>query len=195
MIAMATLLVGCGAQSRRVTLSGFLPASVSLEASPHDPNVLVFRHPDFLPSAMLGVHVAPVQTDGIDRVSDEQRDIIADQMTSDIREILATSLPTIENATPSTPTLQVVLTGIEPSAPLLNIHPATKITGIGLGGVSVEAMLTDPATHRVLFATAFSRDAAKRVGSGLTKWDDAYSVVREWAQDLAASWSVTHNSP
>jgi Protein of unknown function (DUF3313) len=195
-LLLAHIMIGCASKSHRVTLTGFLPESIQLEPSADDRNVLIYNDPSFDPTTLVTLYVAPVSTDNLkSNLPSDKLDPIAQRMTNEIRQALADNLQILESPATNAPTLYTALTKIDPSAPLLNIHPATKITGMGLGGASLEAMILAPETQRVLYAIAFSRKAAKRVGSGLTKWDDAYTVIQHWAQDLAQQWQPQSESP
>ncbi|MFG0258554.1 MAG: DUF3313 domain-containing protein [Phycisphaerales bacterium JB043] len=195
LITLLITLPACSSKSHRVRLSGFLPSSIALKPSSDDSNMLVYTRPGFRAGLLQVIHVEPVVTDRVDGLSSEQRESISSRMTDDIQDALRDAVHVAEAPAPDTPSLRVALTGLSRSSPLLNIHPATKITGLGLGGVALEAMLVDTTTHEILYAVALSRDAPKRVGSGLTKWDDAHSVVDQWARELAALWSASHHSP
>ena len=195
-ILLGPIMIGCASKSHRVTLTGFLPESIQLEPSADDRNVLIYNDSSFDPATLDAVYVAAISTDHLkNHLPPDKLDQIALRMTRDIRETLAANLQILESPATNAPALYTALTKIDPSAPLLNIHPATKITGMGLGGASLEAMILAPDTQRVLYAIAFSRKAAKRVGSGLTKWDDAYTVIQHWAQDLAQQWQPQSESP
>jgi len=153
--------------------------------APLDTNTLEFIATNFQHTHFQSLYIAPVSTSHLKGKSSDELESLALRMTITLQKILMASLEVLPEPSPGVPELHAALTSVSSSAPLLNIHPATKITGLGLGGASLEAMLIDPQTQQVLYAVAFSRQAAKRVGSGLTKWDDAHAVVQAWAQELA----------
>ena len=79
--------------------------------------------------------------------------------------------------------LDVAITGLEPSNPLLNIHPATKITAAGVGGASFEAQASDAKSNQTLVSLVETRTGYRMsFGTGLSTWGHTKAVMEYWGK-------------
>jgi Protein of unknown function (DUF3313) len=83
------------------------------------------------------------------------------------------------------------LTDVEPGIPLANIHPATVISGIGLGGASMEWELQDSETGEVIVAVIDTRKGARGF-DGFTKYGNAKDVIEKWAKIMVLRLDQAH---
>jgi len=90
----------------------------------------------------------------------------------------------VNQAGPGTLLFRGALTDVEPGAPLANIHPAMVISGIGLGGASMEWELQDSLTGEVIVAVVDSRKGSRGF-DGFTKYGNAEDVIDKWCKITA----------
>lgn len=76
---------------------------------------------------------------------------------------------------------RVALTDIKKAEVLLNIHPASKLMGAGLGGASLEAELVDSQTGKQIAALVESQLGDRLSLDGLNTWGDAKAIMDDWA--------------
>lgn len=189
LLAAAILLAGCAGQSRRAVATGFL-ADAELTADAADANALAYWSPALDLREYDSVIVAPVEAALRERQrtqapTPQELDALAQGLADALAEGLGARWRIATAPGARTLLLRAVITDVRASAPALNIHPATKLIGVGLGGASVEAELVDSVSGARLAAFADTRLASKEIGSGLTRWGDARSALESWTELLA----------
>ncbi len=97
----------------------------------------------------------------------------------------------VNQAGPGTLLFRGALTDVEPGVPLANIHPAMVISGIGLGGASMEWELQDSLTGEVIVAVVDSRKGSKGF-DGFTKYGNAENVIDKWCKIMALRFDRAH---
>ncbi len=97
----------------------------------------------------------------------------------------------VNQAGPGTLLFRGALTDVEPGVPLANIHPATVISGIGLGGASMEWELQDSLTGEVIVAVVDSRKGSRGF-DGFTKYGNAKDVIEKWSKIMALRIDRAH---
>ena len=80
--------------------------------------------------------------------------------------------------------IRVALTDLKKSNPLLNFIPPTNLTGLGLGGASMEAELVDSVTGRQIAAVVQSQQGQKLSLDGLSEWGDTKAIMDQWADSF-----------
>ncbi len=89
--------------------------------------------------------------------------------------------------------LRVAITGIEKTTPILNIHPAMKISGIGLGGASMEAEAIDSRGGERVGAVVDSREGSRAsIGAGLQTFGHAKEVMDFWVERFIKNLDKAH---
>ena len=79
--------------------------------------------------------------------------------------------------------LRIAITKILETTPLLNIHPAMKFTGAGLGGASMEAEAIDSLTNKRVAAIVETASGSRlSIGAGLTSLGHAKQVIDGWVE-------------
>ncbi len=97
----------------------------------------------------------------------------------------------VNQAGPGTLLFKGALTDVEPGVPLANIHPATIISGIGLGGASMEWELQDSLTGEVIVAVVDTRKGSRGF-DGFTKYGNAKDVIDKWCKIMALRMDQAH---
>ncbi len=126
---------------------------------------------------------------GVDRGKLQE---LANYFDQKLREELGKSDYSVVNQPgPGTLLLRAALTDVEPANPLLNIHPGMVISGIGLGGASMEAELHDALTGDVVVAV-IDTQAGGRGFDGLTTYGNAKDVIEKWSKRLVIRMDEQH---
>ncbi len=97
----------------------------------------------------------------------------------------------VNQAGPGTLLFRGALTDVEPGVPLANIHPAMVISGIGLGGASMEWELQDSLTGEVIVAVVDTRKGSRGF-DGFTKYGNAKDVIEKWSTLMALRMDQAH---
>jgi len=97
----------------------------------------------------------------------------------------------VNQAGPGVIRFRGALTDVEPGIPLANVHPATVISGIGLGGASMEWELQDSLTGEVIVAVIDSRKGGRGF-DGFTKYGNAKDVIEKWCKIMALRFDRAH---
>lgn len=117
-----------------------------------------------------------------DTLDPSKRAEIARYMRDAIARVLRESGCTlVTEAGVGTGRFRVVITDVQESKWYLNIHPATKVTGVGRGGASMEAEVVDSVTGAQL-AAAIRRGQGKQFElNPFSTIDDVKAVIDQWA--------------
>jgi len=107
------------------------------------------------------------------------------------KELSKSDYSIVNRAAPRTMLVRIALTNVEAANPLLNIHPATLISGMGLGGASIEAEFLDALTGEVVVAVMDTQKGSKGF-DGLTKYGNAEDVIERWAKRLVIQMDAVH---
>ncbi len=89
--------------------------------------------------------------------------------------------------------LRIAITGIEKTTAVANIHPAMKMSGIGLGGGAMEAEAVDSVSgDRV--AAVVDAQSGGRMGltAGWTKYGHAKQVMNGWVERFVKRLDKAH---
>lgn len=113
----------------------------------------------------------------------DRRDLAA-YMQNAVTKALSDKYGITYQAGPGVARIRLALTDIEMSQPVLNIIPTTKLTGIGLGGVSAEFELLDSESGEQIAAAVLSQKGSRLSLSGLSRTGDAEAIMDDWAQRL-----------
>ena len=88
--------------------------------------------------------------------------------------------------------LRVALTDIQKGNTVLNIIPTTKLTGVGLGGASMEAEALDSMTGERILAVVDKRSGNQFSLEGAGELDNARQVIRHWAERFVGRVDAAH---
>ena len=190
-IGLALLQCGCSAQKAQET--GFLndysklkPYSdvsyqYALTADVIKPYSKVIIDP-----VEVHFHASSKATKDSEKGKIKEQDIedLCNYLHASVEQALSKSFTIVYRPGPGVMRMRMALTDLKKANILMNIHPASKLIGKGIGGASVEAELIDSQSGEQLAAIIESQ-LGKRVSlSGLSAWGDAKSVMDEWAERL-----------
>ena len=178
------LLTGC--QVQKTAYSGFLGDYSKLRPSPEVEDALYFQNPakslkdydKFIIDPVL-VHFAPnAKGTALDPAKLKK---LTDYAYDEAAKALSQRYAVVNVAGPRVLRLRTALTDIKKTKPAMNIHPATKLSGIGLGGASMEAEALDSQTGECVFAVVDTRQGNRlSIGAGLSELGHAQQVIKHW---------------
>lgn len=108
------------------------------------------------------------------------RKALADSLHKKIIDAVSDRYLIVTEPAPGVAQLRIAITDIEKSSAALNALP-TAISGMGLGGASMEAELLDAETGEQIGAVVQRQQGKKFSTAGMTEWGDAEAVMKEWA--------------
>ena len=186
-LLMAGLVAACQT-AERAQYSGFLKNYSQLKPDPkfdgahrwQDPSVNLAGYNKFIVDPVL-IHLAP-KADGWVGWFPELAELQVFAHKTLIQK-LSKNFQVVSSPGPGTLRLRAAITGIKETTPMLNIHPAMKFSGMGLGGASAEGEVLDSLTGKRIIAGADSR-MGDRVDfkAGLSKFGHAKQVIEFWAE-------------
>jgi hypothetical protein len=93
----------------------------------------------------------------------------------------------------NTARVRMAITDIKLGTTALNVLPQTRLTGLGLGGASVEAEIVNSVTGEQLAAVIESRLADRLdLPAGWSSTGDAHAVIDYWAKELVKRLDKAH---
>lgn len=184
---MSGLMAACQT-TEQVKYSGFLTNYSQLKPDPkfdgahrwQDPSVNLAGYNKFIVDPVL-IHFAPkAQGVGLDPAELAELTALARTL---LIEKLSKNFQVVSSPGPGTLRLRMAITGIKETTPILNIHPAMKFSGMGLGGASAEGEVLDSVTGKRIIAAADSR-MGDRIAftAGLSKLGHAKQVIEFWVE-------------
>ncbi len=185
-ILCGVLLAGC--QSSKTAHSGFLGDYSGLRASSEHKGASVYKHPNltladydkFMIDPIL-VHFAPnAKGTALDPRKVAQ---LTDYAAEQLRELLSARYQVASAAGPGVLRLRIALTDIKKTIPAMNIHPGTKLSGVGIGGASMEAEAIDSLSgERVLAVVDSGKGSFMAFKAGFESLGHAKEVIKTWAE-------------
>ncbi len=196
--------IACGslgevrAQSKRY--SGFLGDYSKLKRSRQLKGAMSYENPSknigqynkFIIDPVV-VHFAPnAKGIGVDPFKVQQ---VAAYFHRELWQALSIRYQVVNTPGPGVLRLRAAMTDIKTTVPLMNIHPATKLLGLGLGGASMEWEAVDSQTgERVLAVVDVRRGAFNPLpsGAGFNEVGHAKEVMRYWAKRFVGRVNKAH---
>ncbi len=195
-VLMMGLVAACQT-TERTQYSGFLKNYSQLKPDPkfdgahrwQDPSVNLAGYNKFIVDPVL-LHLAP----NAKGATMDPKDLA--ELTAFARKTfadkLAKNFQIVSQPGPGTLRLRAAITSVTATSPLLNIHPAMKLTGAGLGGASGEGEVLDSVTGKRIIAAADSRMGDMSYGAGLTTLGHAKQVIELWAERFVNEMRKAH---
>jgi len=195
-VLCAVALVGCGLEVKQ---SGFLKDYSQLKPSDRVDGTMIYENPakplkaynKFMVDPVV-VHFAPdAKGGGID--PDTLNDL-ATYFHSEVTKLLSENGYSVVKAPgPGVLYVRAAITQIDKTVPVANIHPGMKMTGIGLGGASMEAEALDSETKEVVFMVTDSQKGSRLdMAGGFQSYGNAKSVMKGWAERFVARLDEAH---
>lgn len=185
-VVSSSLLAGC--QAQKAAHSGFLGDYSQLRPSPEvedasyyqDPSKSLKDYDKFMIDPIL-VHFAPnAKGTALDPAKLKK---LTDYAYDEATKALSQRYAVVNAPGPGVLRLRAALTDIKRTVPAMNIHPATKLSGIGLGGASMEVEALDSQTGERVFAVVDTRQGNRlSIGAGLTELGHAKQVIKHWIE-------------
>ena len=114
---------------------------------------------------------------------------LTEQLTRDDRYSVVTE------PGPGVARLRTGLTNVEETIGVLNLSIYTKITGLGLGGVSAEGEMVDSVTGEQVGAMVRWGTGSRVLKAGLTPTGDAKIAIDKWAKNVRKLLDEQHDKP
>jgi hypothetical protein len=191
------MTTGCGSSERKA--SGFLSDYSSLRDSTRVDGAKVYLKPGLDLSKYDKFLVRPV---GVQFAAEDKPGAIDPEVISEltkylhqqvVTELAANQYRIVNQPGPGVLDLRIAVTHLKKAEPVLNIHPATKLSGLGLGGASIEAEAFDAATGQRQFAFMHTRAGDRlTIVEGLQEWGHAKQAMDFWAKTLVDRVNEAH---
>lgn len=172
---------------------GFLNDPGLLKKSPSYESLYFYKDPGIKLSRYARVIVEPIVVSGhnvrLDKY-DEQH--IAQYFTNELKIAFNRRYRVTDEPGRATLRLRGVVQ-VWASEPMLNVHWSTALTGVGVGGASMEIELGDSMTGRpiLLFASRRQGDRFKKI-DGLTAWAHTENILHDWALQVVDTFDGFH---
>jgi hypothetical protein len=190
----ATLILAAGCSGKTAPMgSGFLgDDSVYSALKPHPKyeGVMVtnYEDPSYLRGAKFIIPPAKIYLSQSGQERNIDKDDLA-ELAMYFRNQMISALEDKYTIThvpgPHVYTLKLALTDADPNIPLLNVHPGTVISGVGLGGATIEMAIEDSDSGKLMSAITAKRHGKRyKYIAGLTKWGHTKEVLEDFSSDV-----------
>ncbi len=200
-VAFLFVFTGCATKEVKLTETGFLSSYSDLEADMDSQGMYTYKNPSVkIAEQYSKILIAPVQfkfdsSVKADKMTDEDRDQLADHFVEKLEEGLAENYMVADSPGEDVMLLRTAVTDILPNNVWLNIHWTTTLIGGGIGGASLEAELVDSLTGERMMSFIDARKGKKltqkltvpNYAKGLTKWGHTKEVLKIWAEIIVAN--------
>ena len=177
-------LTGC--QPHKAAFSGFLNDYSKLQPSAIVEDAMYYANPSrslkdydkFLIDPVI-VHFAPnAKGTAFDPT---KLAILTDFAHDEMVKVLSKHYEVVDAPGPGVLRIRSALTDIKKTTPVMNIHPATKLSGIGLGGASMEAEALDSRSGVRIIAVVDTRQGNRlSIAAGLSELGHARQIIKHW---------------
>ncbi len=188
-------LAGCA--QHKAGQSGFLDNYAQLTESPMVQGALAYTKPgtslsqyDKFIVEPISIHFSP-NAEGI-TIAPAKLAELAQYLEDEAVKALSERYQVVSAPGPGVLRLRVALTDIQKGNPLLNIHPGTKLSGVGIGGASMEGEATDSVTGERILAAAETRQGERFSFEGLGPFDHAKQAMRHWVKRFVKRLDEAH---
>lgn len=196
LVVCCAVLAGC--QSSKTAYSGFLGDYSGFRASAEVKGALVYTHPTLTLKSYDKFMIDPVIVHFAPNAKGTAMDPAkVKKLTDYVREQLSNGLSkryqVVTSPGPGVLRLRVALTDIKKTIPAMNIHPGTKLSGVGIGGASMEAEALDSQTGDRVRAVVDSRKGdVMAIGAGLKPLGHAKQVIDYWIERFVKRVDQAH---
>ncbi len=188
-------LAGCA--QHKAAQSGFLDNYSQLTPSPVVQGALAYTRPgtslsqyDKFIIEPISIHFSP-NAEGI-TIAPAKLAQLAQYLEDEAVKALSERYQVVSAPGPGVLRLRVALTDIQKGNPLLNIHPGTKLTGVGLGSASMEGEAIDSVTGERILAAVETRRGEALSLEGVGAFDNAKQAMRYWVKRFVKRLDLAH---
>lgn len=191
LVSGLALLGGC-ASDYKVSPSGFLASETytSLEEGEAREQLVTWSNDQVDVADYRGFLVDPVELkldDDADarNISPEKMAELSEYFHGQVVDFLGSDHEIATEPGPEVLRVRIAVTDVKEALVLLNIHPATSISGLGLGAAAMEAEVSDSESGEVVFAMMGGRKGGPFGLEKLDPWGHARQAMDIWAAHLA----------
>ncbi len=193
---VVSALAGCASQ--KVGYSGFLKNYSQLKPDSQVDGALRYLNPkrnlkqyDKFMIDPIAVYFTPdAKGAGIDPAKLKD---LTDYFRSELVKALTKNYRVVNAPGKGVMRIRIAITDVEESEPLLNVHPAMKLTGAGLGGASMEGEGVDSLTGERIGAIVETRSGIRMsLAPGLSRLGHARQVMRYWVERFLKNVNKAH---
>lgn len=181
-LALCVFMTACAGETAKQT--GFLKNYEQLKPDPAVDGALRYVNPkgytykQFMIDPIAVYFASNAKGSGIDP---EKLTELTRYFRGELIKRLSKNYSVVKNKGKGVARIRLAITDVEETDPLLNIHPAMKLTGAGLGGASMEGEITDSVSGRRLGAIVESRSGDRMAFSaGFSRLGHAKQVIDYW---------------
>ncbi len=194
-VAVIALLPGCG--DKIAPDSGFLSDYSRMEPSPyvggalwwHSPDYDLGRYQQFMFDPVV-VHFAPSDVGG--SVDPAKMEELTTYFNNKLREVFSEKYQVVDEPGPGVLRCKTAITEVELGNTILNIIPQAKLTGIGLGGASCEAVGFDGQSGEMLWEFKETRKGNQFSLKGADPLDNAKQTIDFWVERFRTHADAAH---
>lgn len=186
------LLLGGCAGDYKVAPSGFLghETYASLERGERRDQLVSWSNDLVDVADYRGFLVEPVELrieDDADarNISPERMNELSNYLHGQVVDFLGTDHEIATEPGPEVLRVRIAVTDVKKATVLLNLHPATSLSGLGLGAAAMEAEVSDSESGEVVFAMMGGRRGSPLGLEKLDPWGHAKEAMDLWAAHLA----------
>jgi hypothetical protein len=171
-------LAGTGCSSSPPPASGFLSGYSNLKDSDGAMRFVSPKLKDY-----NGFIIDPVQMSAAKNLNEKERAEVAGYFSQSLAKDLTKRGYRIGGApAPGVGRIRVAITDIQESKWYLNVHPASKLTGAGTGGASMEGEIVDSQSGDQLGAVIQAGKGSQFELDTFSKLDDVKDTIDKWVQ-------------
>lgn len=186
-IAVMLVLGACATNdTSKPSFSGFLGDYSQLMPDPQFDGALRWVNPNKSLAGYSSFIVDPVvvqfaPSDEGNALSPDQLKELTDHFRNEAIAALSEKFTVVDEPGPGVLRIRTAITSVETTTPILNIHPAMKLIGLGLGGAAMEAEAVDSVTGERIVAIVDSQEGNRMsFAEGLQTLGHAKQVMSYW---------------
>jgi hypothetical protein len=197
-LSILTCIAATGCQQQKTAYSGFLSDYSGLRPNPEVEDALFYQDPSKSLADYNKFILDPVRINlapGAKGVSVDPAKLkeLTDFAREEATAALSKRYQVVNRPGPGILRIRAAITDIELTQPLFNIHPGTKLSGIGLGGASMEAEAIDTVTNKRVFAVVDMREGNRlSIAEGLHEMGHPKQVVQHWVKRFVKRLDKAH---
>lgn len=199
-MAMMFALGACATDdTSKSSFSGFLGDYSQLKPDPEfdgalrwaNPNVTLADYSTFIVDPVV-VQFAP-NDEGTALSPDELKEL-TDHFRTEAIAALSEKYTVVDEPGPGVLRIRAAITSVETTVPIMNIHPAMKLSGLGLGGASMEAEAIDSVSGERIVAIVDSQQGNRMsITEGLQTLGHAKQVMSYWVERAVENLQKVRN--